>query len=124
MQGRPFHETPTQAEREETGRYPQEALLELLLRENVYAEVRFRYRPTRRHANLKEFTVETWFDGDERPSYSITSRSMRACLEQLCRVYTSQPVPPVGPPCELTSESGKRICTCRRPEFEGCAVHP
>ena len=121
---RPFHETPTQAESRETGRYSIEALLETLLRENVYAEVRVRYRPTRRHANLKEFTMEVLFDGDDRPSYSITSRSMRACLEQLVRTYTSRPTPPVGPPCELTSESGKRICTCARPEFEGCAVHP
>ena len=85
--GRPFHETPTQAEREETGQHSCEALLETLLRENFYAEVRFRYRPTRRHPNLKEFTVEMLFEGDERPTYSITSRSMRACLEQLVRTY-------------------------------------
>lgn len=84
---RPFHETPTSAEREETGQFPCEALLESLLREYVYAEVRIRYRPTRRHGNLKEFTVEVLFEGDERPSCSITSRSMRACLEQLVRTY-------------------------------------
>ena len=86
---RAFHETPTQAERNETGQYSSEALLEMLLRENVYAEVRIRYRPTRRHANLKEYTVEMLWDGDDRPTYSITARSMRACLEQLVRTYCS-----------------------------------
>lgn len=34
------------------------------------------------------------------------------------------PEPPIGPPLELNSENGKRICTCDRPEFEGCALHP
>lgn len=87
MNGKPFHETPTQAERNETGQHSSEALLQALLRETVYAEVRIRYRPTRRHANLKEYTVEMLFDGDTRPSYSITSRSLGACLEQLVRTY-------------------------------------
>ena len=85
--GKPFHETPTSAEREEDGLRSIEGLLEMLLRENVYAEVRLRYRPTHRHKNLKEFTVEVLWDGDERPSYSVTSRSMRACLEQVARTY-------------------------------------
>lgn len=84
---RPFYETPTQPERDETGQHSSEALLQALLRENVYAEVRIRYRPTRRHANLKEYTVEMLFDGDTRPTYSITSRSLQACLEQLVRTY-------------------------------------
>ena len=82
-----FHETPTQAEREESGRYSCEALIETLVRENIYAEVRIRYRPTRRHANLKEYTVELLFDEDTRPSYSITSRSLRACLERVVQDY-------------------------------------
>lgn len=83
--GRPFHETRTAAEVSETREVSTEGLLELLLRENVYAEVRMRYRPTGRHANLKEFTVELLWDGEDSPSHSNTSRRLSACIEQLVR---------------------------------------
>lgn len=83
----PPHETKTAAEVSETREKPPEVLLELLLRETIYAEVRMRYRPTRRHGNLKEFTVELCWEGETKPIYSVTSRSLSASIEQIVRDF-------------------------------------